>query len=125
MRWVLIAYRHSLCIIVIRWFSCSSFVISLELEFAWKKFGLHVVFSINLSNVNNKPGKKNTTNRNASNAPRPSKSPIDETIGSVDVHDKIKPTLDKIDADTPIEKIFSSMVFFTAASALISLRRYV
>src|SRR5699024_2023081 len=73
----------------------------------------------------NKPGKKNTTNRNASNAPRPSKSPIDETIGSVDVHDKIKPTLDKIDADTPIEKIFSSMVFFTAASALISLRRYV
>src|SRR5699024_11267805 len=49
---------------------------------------------------------KNTTNRNASNAPRPSKSPIDETIGSVDVHDKIKPTLDKIDADTPIEKIF-------------------
>src|SRR5699024_3792279 len=103
----------------------SSFVISLELEFAWKKFGLHVVFSINLSNVNNTTGKKNTTNRNASKAPRPSKSPIDATIGSVDVHDKIKPTLDKIDADTPIEKIFSSMVFFTAASALISLRRYV
>src|SRR5699024_12673129 len=106
-------------------FSYSSLVISLELEFACKKFGIHVEFSINLSNVNNKPSKKNTTNRSASNAPRPSKSPIDETIGSVDVHDKIKPTLDKIDADTPIEKIFSSMVFFTAASALISLRRYV
>src|SRR5699024_4646289 len=125
MLYVLIAYRHSLFIIFIRWFSYSSFVISLELESAWTKFGLHVVFSINLSNVNNKPSKKNTTNRNASNAPRPSKSPIDKTSGPVNVHDKIKPTLDQIDADTPIEKIFSSMVFFTAASALISLRRYV
>src|SRR5699024_11765521 len=118
----LYAYHHSLFIIFIMWLSYSSFAISLELESAWKKFGLHVVFSINLSNVNNNPGKKNTTNRNASNAPRPSKSPIDETIGSVDVQDKIKQTLDKIDTDTPIEKIYSLIVNFNSEIDLLSLR---
>lgn len=59
-----------------------------------------------LSSMTNKAGRKKTTIINASNVPLPSNNPIDETIGLEEVHANIKPTLDKIDAEIKMEKIF-------------------
>jgi len=50
----------------------------------------------------------------ARKAPRPSNNPMDETTGFDDVIHKINPTLDKIDAETAIENVFSLSVFFMA-----------
>src|SRR5699024_1262560 len=90
-----------------------------------KKFGFQVVFSITLSTRVSSPGKKKTTIKNASSVPRPNKIPIDEMIGSDDVSHKMKPTLDKMDADTPMENIFSLIVFLIACHLDISLRLFV
>src|SRR5690625_6716682 len=67
--------------------------------------------------MTNSAGNKKTTKKNANKVPRPNKSPIDEMIGSVDVNDKIKPTLDKMEAGTAIEKTFSLIVFLMAGRA--------
>src|SRR5699024_7079689 len=90
-----------------------------------KKFGFHDVFSISVSSNVRRPGKKKTTIKNASSVPRPSRIPMEEIMGSVDVSHNIKPTLDKIDAETPIENIFSFIVFLIACSLVISLRLFV
>src|SRR5699024_2490010 len=79
------------------------FIFFKSLHSSLKKFGFHDVFSISLSNSVSNPGKKNTTIKNASRVPRPSRIPIEEIIGSVDVSQRMKPTLDKMDAETPIE----------------------
>src|SRR5699024_2671427 len=90
-----------------------------------KKFGFQVVFSIMRSMTTSSAGSKNKTARNASSAPRPSKRPIEDTIGSDEVADKMNPTLERIDADTPIENVVSSIVIMADFQALVSIRSFV
>ncbi len=67
--------------------------------------------------MTNIAGKAKTTITNASNAPLPSNNPIEDTMGFVDVNDKINPTLDKMEAEINIAKILSSIVFLIAFMA--------
>lgn len=74
------------------------------------------------SNTSSNAGKRRTTSVNASTVPRPNNIPIDEIIGSDDVIHKIKPTLERIDAGTAIEKMCSFIVFKMASLAVILVR---